>query len=205
MSDSQISRNQSGCHISKTVHWKQVNNSVIYDKGNLNDSHNYFLWLTWQLLGAIMYSVVVKSGAKTRKLAWLLNWWKKICLCLVPSVNRDGHVRNINQSVPQGIDAGGMHEMYNHIGRSDSIGSAHSLGNFSVTSESALSYNRLERLPSWGSSSTQPREQYNRLNPAVPSAGSIREGSYDRLARSPSTSSRNLPESLVRHLLSGVE
>ena len=113
-------------------------------------------------------------------------------------------MRNINQSVPQAIDAGGMQEMYNHIGRSDSIGSAHSLGNFSITSESALSYNRLERLPSWGSSSTQLREQYNRLNPAVPSADSIREGSYDRLARSPSTTSRNLPESLVRHLLSGV-
>lgn len=88
--------------------------------------------------------------------------------------------------------------MYNHLGRSDSIGSAHSLGNFSIASESALSYNRLERLPSWGSGSTQLREQYNRLNP-VPSAGSIREGSYDCLARSPSTSSRNLPQSLVRH------
>ena len=123
---------------------------------------------------------------------------------IVPSVNRDGHLRNMNQSVPRTIDAGGMQEMYNHIGRSDSIGSAHSLGNFSITSESALSYNRLERLPSWGSSSTQPREQYNRLNPAVPSTGSIREGSYDRLARSPSTTSRNVPESLVSHLLGVV-
>ena len=106
-------------------------------------------------------------------------------------------MRNMNQSVPQSIDTGGMQEMYNHIGRSDSIGSAHSLGNFSITSESVLSYSRLERLPSWGSSSTQPREQYNRLNSAVPATDSIREGSYDRLARSPSTSSRNFPESLV--------
>ncbi|KAL9989646.1 hypothetical protein ACROYT_G004213 [Oculina patagonica] len=116
----------------------------------------------------------------------------------VPSMNRDGHVRNINQSAPQSIDTGAMQETYNHIGRSDSIGSAHSLGSFSITSESTLSYNRLERLPSWGSqtsSSTQVREQYNRLNP-VPSASSIREGSYDRLARSPSTTSRNLAQSL---------
>lgn len=115
-------------------------------------------------------------------------------------MNRDSHVRNVNQSAPQSIDMGAMQETYNHLGRSDSIGSAHSLGSFSIASESTLSYNRLERLPSWGSqtsSSTQVREQYNRLNP-VPSASSIREGSYDRLARSPSTTSRNLAQSLVR-------
>ena len=110
-------------------------------------------------------------------------------------------MRNINQSAPQSIDTGAMQETYNHLGRSDSIGSAHSLGSFSVASESTvMSYNRLERLPSWGSqtsSSTQVREQYNRINPA-PSASSIREGSYDRLARSPSTTSRNLAQSLVR-------
>ncbi|KAJ7383336.1 hypothetical protein OS493_028884 [Desmophyllum pertusum] len=109
----------------------------------------------------------------------------------VPSVNRDGPVRSVHQSAPQSIDAEAMTEMYNHLGRSDSIGSAHSLGSFSITSESALSYSRLERLPSWGSqtsNATQLREQYNRLNPVTPSTtSSIREGSYDRLARSPST------------------
>ena len=98
-----------------------------------------------------------------------------------------------------------MTEMYNHLGRSDSIGSAHSLGSFSITSESALSYSRLERLPSWGSqtsNATQLREQYNRLNPVTPSTtSSIREGSYDRLARSPSTTSHSLAQSLVRKLL----
>ena len=109
-------------------------------------------------------------------------------------------MRNMNQSAPQTIDAAGsMQGMYNHLGRSDSIGSAHSLGGVSINSESNLSYSRLERLPSWGSQSSYPGqrgEQYNRLNP-VPSESSIHEESYDRLARSPSTTSRTLAQSLV--------
>lgn len=105
----------------------------------------------------------------------------------------------MSQSVPQPIDTGTPQQAYNHIGRSDSIGSAHSLGSFSMVSESALSYSRLERLPSWGShtsSSTYPRDQYNTLS-SVQTENTIQEGSYDRLARSPSTSSHNFSQSLV--------
>lgn len=105
----------------------------------------------------------------------------------------------MSQSVPRPIDTGTPQQAYNHIGRSDSIGSAHSLGSFSMVSESALSYSRLERLPSWGShtsSSTYPRDQYNTLS-SVQTENTIQEGSYDRLARSPSTSSRNFSQSLV--------
>lgn len=109
----------------------------------------------------------------------------------------------MNQSAPQAIDADNSKQgMYNHLGRSDSIGSAHSLGGMSFNSESNLSYSRLERFPSWGSQASYQAhrgEQYNRLN-AVPSSESnaaIQEESYDRLARSPSTSSRVLSQSVV--------
>lgn len=103
----------------------------------------------------------------------------------------------MNQSAPQSIDAvGSVQGMYNHLGRSDSIGSAHSLGGISLNSESNLSYSRLERLPSWGSQRPEP---YNRLNP-VPSESNIQEGSYDRLARSPSITSRALAQSLVSNV-----
>lgn len=118
----------------------------------------------------------------------------------VPPSSQDGSMRSINQTAPQSIDAAGSAQgMYNHLGRSDSIGSAHSLGGISINSESNLSYNRLERLPSWGSQSSHPvqrGEQYNRLN-AVPSASSIQESSYDRLVRSPSTSSHTLAQSMT--------
>lgn len=109
----------------------------------------------------------------------------------------------MNQSAPQAIEtANSKQGMYDHLGRSDSIGSAHSLGGMSFNSESNLSYSRLERFPSWGSQASYQAhhgEQYNRLN-AVPSSESntvIQEESYDRLARSPSTSSRLLSQSVV--------
>lgn len=116
------------------------------------------------------------------------------------SGNRDRSVRHVNQSLPRPIDTGTPpQQAYNHIGRSDSIGSAHSLGSFSMVSESALSYSRLERLPSWGShtsNSTYERDQYNTLS-SVQTENTIQEGSYDTLARSPSTSSRNFSQSLT--------
>lgn len=121
-----------------------------------------------------------------------------LCCLIGHPFNRDGPVRSMSQTPAQSIDAAGsMLGMYNHLGRSDSIGSAHSLGGISINSESNLSYNRLDRLPSWGSQSSGQRgEQYNRLNP-VPSGSSMVEGSYDRLARSPSVTSRTLTQSMV--------
>lgn len=134
---------------------------------------------------------------------WAIHFFAGIyCVpfCLGPPFNRDLPTRNMNQSAPQSIGtADSMQGMYNHLGRSDSIGSAHSVGGMSLNSESNLSYNHLERLPSWGSQASyhgQRGEQYNRLNP-VPSESNIQEGSYDRLARSPSTTSRTLVQSLV--------
>lgn len=118
----------------------------------------------------------------------------------VPPFHRDVPTRNINQSASQSIDASNsMQGMYNHLGRSDSIGSAHSLGAMSFNSESNISYNRLDRLPSWGSHASyqaQHGEQYNILT-AVPSERNIQEGSYDRLARSPSATSHTLSRSVT--------
>lgn len=121
----------------------------------------------------------------------------------VPPLHRDVPARNMNQSAPQAIEtANSKQGMYDHLGRSDSIGSAHSLGGMSFNSESNLSYSRLERFPSWGSQASYQAhhgEQYNRLN-AVPSLENntvIQEESYDRLARSPSTSSRLLSQSVT--------
>ncbi|KAK2566932.1 Docking protein 6 [Acropora cervicornis] len=120
----------------------------------------------------------------------------------VPPLHRDVPARNMNQSAPQAIEtANSKRGMYDHLGRSDSIGSAHSLGGMSFNSESNLSYSRLERFPSWGSQASYQAhhgEQYNRLNavPPLESNTVIQEESYDRLARSPSTSSRLLSQSV---------
>ena len=104
------------------------------------------------------------------------------------TTNHFGAVRSCGPSAPRSI-APSETQGYNHIGRSDSVGSAHSLGSFSFTTGSAFSYNHLERHPSWSSQASnlpQLREEYNRLHPVPLSVSSARGGSYDLLARSPS-------------------
>ena len=104
-----------------------------------------------------------------------------------------------DQSAPRSIDSRGQ-QGYDHIERSDSIGSARSFGSVSASLNSSFNYNHIERHPSWGSQS-MGRETctYDKLNLSVTSMG---EGNYDRLERSPSARSHKAFS--VSHFMSSV-
>ena len=85
--------------------------------------------------------------------------------------------RSANQNIPGGrpsVTRPPVADSYNHIERSNSQSSQHSTGSFSRSIGSPGTYDRIERLPSWGSAQGAAAAPMRPVPIPEP-------GSYDRL------------------------